>query len=306
MHIVITDSGLGGLSVCAQLIHLLKDFSVLENSGTPKCDIKVTYVNAVPSNDKGYNKMSGKTEQIETFEKIISNTVRLISPDSIFVACGTLSVLLDQLAPSCNQSVKIEGIVNIGIQLIVNSLKNNPKGKVIILGTPTTISNKTFQIGLLKNGISENQIYTQSCPNLANEISNDPKGSKVEKRIQYWVKNSLQILRGKTSDHLLIFLGCTHYSYHENMFKMAYINEGFSNITVLNPNKAAAEKLKNYVLNNQNINSELKKEFLINFISPYAIPEQEIITLNKLLSPFSPETSVALINAKIVPELVDN
>ena len=87
---------------------------------------------------------------------------------------------------------------------------------------------------------------------------------------------------------------------------MAYINEGFSNITVLNPNKAAAEKLKNYVLNNQNINSELKKEFLINFISPYAIPEQEIITLNKLLSQFSPETSVALINAKIVPELVDN
>ena len=93
MHIVITDSGLGGLSVCAQLIHLLKDFSVLENSGIPKCDIKVTYVNAVPSNDKGYNKMSGKKEQIETFEKIISNTVRLISPDSIFVACGTLSVL---------------------------------------------------------------------------------------------------------------------------------------------------------------------------------------------------------------------
>ena len=100
MHIVITDSGLGGLSVCAQLINLLKDFSILENSGIPKCDIKITYVNAVPSNDKDYNKMSGKKEQIETFEKILSNTVRLISPDSIFVACGTLSVLLNQLASS--------------------------------------------------------------------------------------------------------------------------------------------------------------------------------------------------------------
>ena len=306
MHIVITDSGLGGLSVCAQLINLLKDFSVLENSRIPKCDIKITYVNAVPSNDKGYNKMSGKKEQIETFEKIISNTVRLISPDSIFVACGTLSVLLNQLASPCDKSVKIEGIVNIGIQLLLNSLKNNPKAKVIILGTPTTISNKTFQRELLNNGIPENQILTQSCPNLANEISNDPKGSKVKKRIQYWVKNSLQQLREKTTDHLILFLGCTHYSYHENMFKMAYINEGFSKITVLNPNNAAAEKLKNYVLNNQNLNSELKKRFLINFLSPYAIPEQEIITLNKLLSPISPETSLALINAKIVPELVDN
>ena len=306
MHIVITDSGLGGLSVCAQLIHLLKDFSVLENSDIPKCDIKVTYVNAVPSNDKGYNKMSGKKEQIETFEKIISNTVRLISPDSIFVACGTLSVLLNQLAPPYDQAVKIEGIVNIGIQLLVNSLKNNPKAKVIILGTPTTISNKTFQRGLLNNEIPENQIFTQSCPNLANEISNDPKGSKVKKRIQYWVKNSLQQLRGKTADDLILFLGCTHYSYHENMFKMAYINEGFNKITVLNPNNAAAEKLKNYVLNNQNVDSELKKRFLINFVSPYTIPEQEIITLKKHLSPISPETSLALINAKIVPELVDN
>ena len=306
MHIVITDSGLGGLSVCAQLIHLLKNFSVLENYDIRKSDIKVTYVNAVPSNDKGYNKMSGKKEQIETFEKIISNTVRLISPDIIFVACGTLSVLLNQFSPPSDQSVKIEGIVSIGIQLLLNSLKDNPNAKVIILGTPTTINNKTFQRGLLNNGIPENQIFTQSCPNLANEISNDQKGSKVKKIIQYWVKNSLQQLQGNTADHLILFLGCTHYSYHEKMFKMAYINEGFSKITVLNPNNAAAEKLKNYVLNNQNVNSKLKKRFLINFLSPYAIPEQEIITLNKHLSPISPETSLALINGKIVPELVDN
>ena len=90
------------------------------------------------------------------------------------------------------------------------------------------------------------------------------------------------------------------------MFRIAYINEGFSKITVLNPNYIAAEKLKNYILNNQNVNSEFKKGFLINFLSPYAIPEQEKITLNKLLSPISPETSQALINAQIVPELLDD
>ena len=60
MHIVITDSGLGGLSVCAQLIKLLKKFSVPENSDTPKFYLKITYVNAVPSNDSGYNKMPKK------------------------------------------------------------------------------------------------------------------------------------------------------------------------------------------------------------------------------------------------------
>ena len=306
MHIVITDSGLGGLSVCAQLINLLKDFSVLENSRIPKCDINITYVNAVPSNDKGYNKMSGKREQIETFEKIISNTVRLISPDSIFVACGTLSVLLNQLASTYDKSVKIEGIVSIGIQLLLDNLIKIPNAKAIIMATPSTVRNNSFQTVLVNNGIAKNQIVAQSCPNLANEISNDSEGSKVEKRIQYWVKKSLQQLRGKITDHLMLFLGCTHYSYHENMFKMAFINEGFSKLTVLNPNYAAAEKLKNYVLNDQTVNSILKNSPLINFLSPYAIPEQEIITLKKLITPISPETSQALIDAQIIPELLDD
>ena len=86
---------------------------------------------------------------------------------------------------------------------------------------------------------------------------------------------------------------------------MAFINEGFSKITVLNPNYAAAEKLKNYVLNYQSINSDLKNSISINFLTPYAIPELEKITLNKLLSPISPETCLALINAQILPELLD-
>ena len=306
MKIVITDSGLGGLSVCAQLIHLLKNYSIPENYDPPSYEIKITYVNAVPSNDRGYNSMSGKQEQIETFEKIISNTVRLVSPDNIFVACGTLSVLLDEMTHPGINSVKIEGIVSIGIQLVVDNLIKLPKAKAIIMATPTTVSNNSFQSELFNKCIAKNQIVAQSCPNLANEISNDPEGSKVEKSIQYWVKKSLQQLQGKTTDHLILFLGCTHYSYHENMFKMAFINEGFSNLTVLNPKYAAAEKLKNYVLSEQSTNSVLKNCFSINFLTPYIIPEQEIITLNKLLTPISTETSRALINAQIVPELLDD
>ena len=306
MNIVITDSGLGGLSVCAQLIYLLKNYSVPGNSDLPSYDIKITYVNAVPSNDRGYNTMSGEQEQIETFEKIISNTVRLISPDNIFVACGTLSVLLNQISLLDDKSFKIEGIFSIGIQLLLDNMIKFPNAKAIIMATPSTVRNNSFQTVLVNNGIAKNQIVAQSCPNLANEISNDPEGSKVEKSIQYWVKKSLQQLQGKTADHLMLFLGCTHYSYHENMFKTAFINEGFSKLTLLNPNYAAAEKLKNYVLNDQSINSDLKNSFSINFLTPYAIPELEKITLNKLLTPISSETSQALKNAQIVPELLND
>ena len=126
--------------MCAQLIHLLKNYTVPDNFDLPSCDIKITYVNAVPSNDRGYNTMFGKQEQIETFEKIIRNTVRLISPDNIFVACGTLSVLLNQMAPPGANSAKIEGIVSIGSQLLVDNLIEIPKAKAIIMATPTTVS----------------------------------------------------------------------------------------------------------------------------------------------------------------------
>ena len=306
MRIVITDSGLGGLSVCAQLIKLLKYYFNSEFSDNSSKDIIITYVNAVPSDDNGYNKMSGKKEQIETFEKIISNTVRLISPDNIFVACGSLSGLLNQMNLPAEKSIKIEGIVKIGTQLILDSLKKYPDAKVLIMATPTTINNHTFQRELLNKGIDENQIISQSCPNLANEISNDSEGSKVKKSIQYWVKKSLQQLRGKTVPHLILFLGCTHYNYHENIFKMTLKNKGFNKLTVINPNYSAAVKLQNYILNEQCKNSVLKNRFLIKFLSPYAIPEQEKITLKKLLTPISPETSQALINAQIVPELLDD
>lgn len=306
MHLVITDSGLGGLSVCAQLIHLLKNYSFSENSKPNDFDIKITYVNAVPSNDLGYNKMSGEKEQIETFDKIITNTVNLFSPDNIFVACGTLSVLLNQMALPGENSVKIEGIVNTGIKLLMDSLQKYTGTKAIIMATPTTVNNNIFQSELLNKGISKNRIFAQSCPNLANEISNDLEGSKVRKIIRYWVKKSLQQIQGETTDHLIAFLGCTHYSYHESIFKMAFINEGFNKLNLINPNYAAAEKLKNLIVRDQFINPSISKGFSINFVSPYAIPKQEKSTLSKMLNPISPEIVRALINAKILPEILDD
>ncbi len=64
MNLVITDSGLGGLSVCAQLMSLLKESAGSGNSVYPADRLKISYINAVPSNERGYNSMSGKAEQL--------------------------------------------------------------------------------------------------------------------------------------------------------------------------------------------------------------------------------------------------
>jgi len=97
MKLVITDSGLGGLSVCAKLLQLLSEPAGANHPNYPADDLQITYINAVPSNNRGYNSMSGKAEQLKTFEIILRNTEKIFSPHHIFVACGTLSVLLDDL-----------------------------------------------------------------------------------------------------------------------------------------------------------------------------------------------------------------
>ena len=71
MNLVITDSGLGGLSICAQLMRLIKERAKSTLPQLPVDDLHITYVNAVPADERGYNFMSGRAEQLETFEKIL-------------------------------------------------------------------------------------------------------------------------------------------------------------------------------------------------------------------------------------------
>ncbi len=241
MNLVITDSGLGGLSVCAQLMHLLKESAGSRNSANPADGLKISYINAVPANERGYNSMSGKAEQIAVFEKILRNTKKLIKPNYIFVACGTLSVLLKDLPFKRDNKHLIEGILPIGFKLLLESLHQNKRATALIFGTPTTINANTFQDELFQHGIEQSRIITQACPELATQISNDPDGSFVAARIRHWVQQALSQLTADNSEPLLVFLGCTHYAYREELFRKSFIQEGHTQISILNLNLATAE-----------------------------------------------------------------
>ena len=304
MNLVITDSGLGGLSVCAQLMNLLIESADSRNLANPADGLKISYINAVPSNERGYNSMSGKAEQIAVFENILRNTKKLIKPDYIFVACGTLSVLLKDMQFKRDHKQLIEGILPIGFKLLLESLYKNKRATALIFGTPTTINAKTFQNELFQHGIEQSRVITQACPELATQISNDPEGSFVAARIRYWVQQALSQLTVDNSVPLLLFLGCTHYAYREELFRISFKEEGYSHISILNPNHATAESLRNIVLQDQVTDNNQLADISLEFLSPYTIPEQEIITLSHLLKPVSVETVAALQNSRIAPELL--
>lgn len=304
MNLVITDSGLGGLSVCAQLMCFLKEIKGSGNSANPADGLKISYINAVPANDRGYNSMSRKAEQIAVFEKILRNTKKTIKPNYIFVACGTLSVLLKDMQFKRDNNSLIEGILPLGFKLLLDSLQQNSQATALIFGTPTTISANTFQDELSQQGIEQSRIITQACPELATQISNDPEGSFVAERIRYWVQQALSQLAADNSGPLHVFLGCTHYAYRESLFRMSFIQEGYSQISILNPNLAAANSLGKIVLQNQGLEKSHATGISLEFLTPYAIPQQEVITLSQLLKPVSVETAEAFQNARISPELL--
>ena len=55
MHILITDSGVGGLSVCAYAERFVRTHGYTE-------PVRLTFANAAPENDYGYNSMPSREE----------------------------------------------------------------------------------------------------------------------------------------------------------------------------------------------------------------------------------------------------
>ena len=74
MHILITDSGVGGLSVCAYAERFFRTHGFDE-------PIRLTYVNASPENDFGYNSMGSTQEKLEHFDRFLHIVTDRYAPD---------------------------------------------------------------------------------------------------------------------------------------------------------------------------------------------------------------------------------
>ncbi|HSP90980.1 MAG TPA: hypothetical protein VLN08_08735, partial [Vicinamibacterales bacterium] len=79
-HIVVTDSGLGGLSICALLEQGLR-------AAGPARAVRLTYVNAWPFEDRGYNDLPDEHERARVFDLALSRMAQM-EPDRILIACN--------------------------------------------------------------------------------------------------------------------------------------------------------------------------------------------------------------------------
>jgi glutamate racemase len=276
MHIVITDSGVGGVSVVAYAERFVRMHGFAE-------PVQLTFANAAPANDYGYNSMPSREVEIETFNRFLRNVTERFGPDRIYVACNTLSVL----RPGVTAPVPMQWIIDTGIALLLKAL--DPDSVAMIFGTRTTIDSGIYPRLLEERGIDASRIVSQACPGLADTISEDREGRRAEAEIRKWVDAAMAKMP-RPGAPTVACLACTHYGYRKESFAAA-----LGRATVINPNESAVDDLFD--------RSGECHDVEVQFVTRYALPPATVETLTWLLRDISPRTVAAMQNFVHLPDL---
>jgi glutamate racemase len=280
MRVGITDSGVGGLSVCAELETLLRHSPVAQ-------DIEIFYLNAALRDDYSYNSMSSRGQKLEAFGSFLRNVTDLYHPDLLYIACNTLSVLFQDSHFDHYRHIPITGIVETGTVEILRALQRGNDTSIIVFATPTTIAEAAYQRRLVQAGIPAERIVQQACPGLPDAISNDFTGGQATTLLKTFIPTALTRFNVPPS-RVAAFLGCTHYGYQAGLFK-TILRERVTDVEILNPNPAASASI------HAEIGSPSGSGAVeIRFISAYAVPEKPLASLAHYLGEKAPATVAAL------------
>jgi glutamate racemase len=287
--IVITDSGLGGLDVMGDIA------KKLSGSGHYK-KVNLIFVNALFEAGKGYNALNSREEKIRTFNNVLMGIEENYHPDIIMVACNTLSVLVKETAFVKNSDTKVVGIVEAGVSMIEWSMENEPNSSVIITGTETTITEDSHRKALIKNGVSENSIITQSCPQLQSYIEQDPEGEDTGMLISIYIDEAVSRL---PEDHGPVFLSlnCSHFGYSDEFWREAFEYVNCDLAGILNPN----ETMGDFLFPTETAGRYKSTTVDLSVVSKVKILNKEAMV--NFLQGSSPNMAEALKNYHIAPEL---
>lgn len=290
MHILITDSGVGGLSVCAYAERFVRTHGLDE-------PVRLTFANAAPENDYGYNAMPSREVKLQTFDRFLSNVTARYAPDFVYVACNTLSVLLPDTPYFQKTVIPVKGIVETGAGLLLRGLEDDPQTAAMIFGTQTTIEAGAYPRLLEARGVEASRIISQACPGLADTISEDRDGARTRTEIAYWVGKAVEKMP-RTDQPVVACLACTHYGYRKDLFASALTEAGIR-ARVINPNERAIDDLfgtrRDTVAGNRDVD--------VRFVTRYAIPVATVEALTWFLDEISPRTVAAMKNFVHVPDL---
>jgi glutamate racemase len=282
LTVLVTDSGLGGLSVCADLDQKARA------TGRYRV-LNIIFCNALPEASQGYNRMPSIERKIRVFDDALAGMVRWYAPDAILVACNTLSVLIPRTAFVHSSPVPVLGIVEMGVEVMAEKLSGESTSTVIIFGTETTIAAGTHRDLLLARGIAPDRIIAQACPDLAGEIEADARSETVATAIDLFAGEAMESVLRKGGP-LVAGLCCTHYGYCGEMFGSSLRSAGADDVVVVNPNSRMSDALFPAGASGR----YPAPQVTVRVVSRAAITPAEQASIGRLLEPVSQATAAAL------------
>lgn len=290
--ILVTDSGLGGMSVAANVADRLPESGVFQNA-------KIVFFNSLFHNRSGYNSLDTEDEKVRIFNIALEAMKEKYNPDLLLIACNTLSVLYNKTKFSAQANFPVIGIVKTGVDLIEEEFKQHPESTVIIFATRTTIGANSHKNMLVSGGYPEAQIIGQACRRLAGRVERGPESEETIGLINKYVHQALEKIEPGTP--IFASLNCTHYGYSIQQFKNAFANAGFKNIKIIDPNPRMAD----FIFDKQYLNRYSKTNVKVEVVSRVKISDQKKNSLDSLLLAISMPAAKALMGYKYLPNLFD-
>jgi glutamate racemase len=280
--IVVTDSGLGGLSVAADLAARLPASGIVRSA-------RIVFVNAEPDVGLGYNDMALEADKVRIFGGTLAAVEARFKPDLILIACNTLSVVYPGTQHAKRGETETVEIVGLGADLIRRELATNPDETALVFATKTTIESGAHRNLLVGKGVPADHVVGEACPKLAGAIE---RGASSEETAAY-VKRFVAEALAKRSDRagpLVASLNCTHYPYVKPLWEQAFAAAGHPGVRILDPNPLMTD----LVLREGGAKRYPRTAVTVEAVSRVPIDEATRKNLGALLRTVSPQTADAL------------
>ena len=290
MHWIVTDSGLGGLSICAELEKRLR---LAGRCGT----VRLSYFNASPDRQTGYNDLPDMQSRALVFDRALES-MAAFHPDRILIACNTLSIVYRITAFSLKPAVPVAGIIDAGVDLFHETLEGNPASSLVIFGTRTTIGSGVHREMLARRGIPVERIKTVSCHGLAGAIENDPDGPVVEGLIAGCTAEAAR--ERLAGDPVYAGLCCTHYTYVSERIRSELERRAGRNVVCLDPNLRLVGSLAPEMTSSA---GSAQCDISVRVISKVELSESKRRVMARMVEPVSTITAAALLSYTHAPDL---
>lgn len=280
--IVVTDSGLGGLSVVADLASRLPASGIARSA-------RVVFVNALLDDAIGYNDLKNEADKVRVFDAALAAMESRYHPDLILVACNTLSVFYEKTEHARKGTTETVSIVPMGADLIGRTLRETPGATAMIFATKGTIDSGAHRRLLLGKGVPDARIVGQACPKLTGAIERGAHGEETAGRIRGFVEEAIARLPEKKGP-LVVSLNCTHFGYARPLWEETFEKLGYPAVKVLDPNPLMTD----LVLGEGAPRRYPETKVTVEVVSKTPITADVKVALGALLRTTSPATADAL------------